>query len=62
MITSILIEAYERKVGPIDFTFARIGPDREDQLEQMMQDAIDGKRGPITDAELEQETPDDAES
>lgn len=62
MITSQLIFEYEQAVGPVEFTLARTGPDREGRVAEMMREAIAGKRGPITDKELEQEMPDDAYS
>lgn len=62
MITRDLIDEYEAKVGEIAFTLSLIGPDRADQVADMMRQAIAGRRGPITDAELDQEAPPDAES
>jgi len=62
MITDQLIFEYEQAVGPVDFTLARIGPDRAEVVASMMREAIAGKRGPITDKELQQEIPADADS
>lgn len=62
MITPELIRQYEDQVGPVGFTLARVGPDREDRVATLMRSAIAGERGPITDAELDQNIPDDADS
>jgi hypothetical protein len=57
-----LWDEYERVTGPVRFTYARISPEDEDKLREMMVAAIRGERGPITDEELGLDIPPDAES
>jgi hypothetical protein len=61
-IDPFLIEDYEAVAGPVQFTLARIGPDREAAVAKLMREVIEGKRPPLTDADLDQAMPDDAES
>lgn len=61
-ITPFLIEDYEAVAGPIQFTLSRIGPDREAEVARLMREVIDGKRKPLTDADLDQEIPARADS
>jgi len=62
MIGDALVFEYEQAVGPVAFTLARVKPERMPHVEQLMRDAIDGKRGPVTDRDLGLDIPEDVES
>ena len=58
----MLLQEYELKVGPVEFTIAQISPEDEERVEAMMREVIDGKRPPLTDANLGIDIPNNAES
>ena len=52
MITDLLVFHYEQVAGPVQYTFSLVPKDRRGELEQMMQDVIEGRRAPISDADF----------
>lgn len=62
MIDRVLIEEYRFRMGSLGFTLTLIGPDDEERVEQMMREVIEGRRPPLTDADLGLSIPPEAES
>ncbi len=55
-----LIDKYQDEVGELDVTLVGLDPDTEQRLADLLQQAIDGDRGPVTDSDLDLDVPDDA--
>jgi hypothetical protein len=62
VITRRLINRYEESVGPVGFTLARVPPELEERVADLMEAAIAGRRPPLTDADIDAEAPENAES
>ena len=57
MIDTLLFYEYEAKIGPLDVNLTPLSKAQVAQLESLLRDAIDGRRGPVTDADLGSEYP-----